>query len=50
MEVCMNKLLRKITAVVSAAAVAIAGVNFGGIGGSTAAAISAEPVSDLTVT
>ena len=29
----MKKLLRKLTAVVSAAAVAIAGVNFGGIGG-----------------
>ena len=27
----MNRLLRKLTAVVSAAAVAIAGVNFGGI-------------------
>lgn len=32
----MNRLLRKLTAVVSAAAVAIAGVNFGGIGGLTA--------------
>ena len=38
MEGNMNKLLRKLTAAVSAAAVAIAGVNFGGIGGLTARA------------
>ncbi|MGN0687770.1 MAG: hypothetical protein ACI4KA_06680, partial [Oscillospiraceae bacterium] len=43
----MNKLFRKLTAVVSAAAVAIAGVNFGGIGGLTA---TAETVGDFTVT
>lgn len=43
----MNKLFRKLTAVVSAAAVAIAGVNFGGIDGLTAAA---ETVGDFTVT
>ena len=43
----MRKLLRKITAVVSAAAVALAGVNFGGIGGLTAAA---ETVGAFTVT
>ena len=34
----MKQKLKKLTAVVSAAAVAIAGVNFGGIGGLTARA------------
>lgn len=44
----MRKLLNKLIAAVSAAAVAIAGVNFGGIGGLTAAAES--PTGDFTVT
>lgn len=46
----MRKLLNKLIAAVLAAAVAIAGVNFGGIGGLNLTAAAESPTGDFTVT